>query len=56
MQKKKTPGQMQAELRLADLESNKSDFLTTTRVGVHKCQKKTTEENRFVIVKFVEDC
>ena len=46
VQKKKTPSQMQAELRLADLESNKSDFLTTSRVGVHKCQKKTTEGSR----------
>jgi hypothetical protein len=43
---------MQAELRLADFESNKSDFLTTSRVGVHRLKKKTTEE-RFVKIKFV---
>ena len=52
MDKKKTPTQMQAELRLADFESNKSDFLTTSRVGVHRLKKKTTEE-RFVKIKFV---
>lgn len=36
LEKKKTTRQMQAELRLADTDSNKSDFLTTTRVGIHK--------------------
>ena len=40
---------MQAEVRLADVKSNKSDFLTTSRVGVHKPKEKTTEQaNRLV--------
>ena len=50
LEKKKTPAQMQAEVRLADVESNKSDFLTTSRVGVHKPKQKTTETNRFVVL------
>ena len=41
---------MQAEVRLADVESNKSDFLTTSRVGVHKPKHRITETNRFVDV------
>lgn len=36
LEKKKTAQQMKAELRLADKDSNESDFLTTTRVGVHR--------------------
>jgi hypothetical protein len=47
VEKKKTPDQMQAEVRLADVGSNKSDFLTTSRVGVHRPKERTTEANRF---------
>ncbi|CAB3989324.1 Hypothetical predicted protein [Paramuricea clavata] len=50
LEKKKTPTQMQAEVRLADVKSNKSDFLTTSRVGVHKPKEKTTDQaNRMTL-------
>lgn len=40
LDKKKTDEQMQAEVRLADINSNKSDFLTASRVGVHRPKTK----------------
>lgn len=48
LEKTKTPAQLQAEMRLADVESKKSDFMTTSRVGVHRPKEKAMEGNRFV--------
>ena len=43
---------MQAEARLADEDSNKSNFLTTSRVGVHR-PKKNTESDRCISVDII---
>ncbi|XP_028398274.1 uncharacterized protein LOC114521897 [Dendronephthya gigantea] len=47
LEKKKTPSQIQAEVRVADVKSNKSDFLTSSRVGVHKPETRAASNEGY---------